>query len=566
MSEEQIEALIDYATKQVRWLVESAEYEDLENNKDKQRLYLALERLFDEINVTMADVLPRAIYNRYLDGLSLAEDLIPNAGMGAVDVGSKGVAAIVKAPIHVEAITNIVSDTLEDLSAAIRTAKTYSFKELDKAIDGVHTELANGLIAGFTHKQIAKRVAEKFGKQGMTSFVTSDGKHLPLDFYAKTVTRTKLQTAENHAHLNRYKERKVKHVEVSGNIPTCGECAVYRGLVFATEAGDSFPHIDLHKTFPVHPNCRCNFRPYITKFKSKEEIEERLKASKAFDPNKDNRSKAEAKKYDANQKAKAAARRQRLTFVKLNSQLGKDGPQSFKQFKNASKRQYHDWVAQAKKLYDPHKQEVIDDGPKEIETVDYTKLDYTTPEDFEKVSNDYAQTIFKRMDPSEIKAIKDYTYLDYQLINEYIRDKSNGNLDKNIVELHPEVYGHIKTYADDLVNMYDKYDMQLQDDVTLYRGVYNREFEDMLDKVEIKDGREIYTLDNLKSTSIEKSVTKDFSDGWTIHIKARKGSQVISLQSISELQNEKEFLIKNGQQFEIEKVDVNTNDLYVYLI
>lgn len=42
-----------------------------------------------------------------------------------------------------------------------------------------------------TTKQITQRVGEKFGKRGMAAFVTKDGKHLPVDFYAKTVTRTK---------------------------------------------------------------------------------------------------------------------------------------------------------------------------------------------------------------------------------------------------------------------------------------------------------------------------------------------------------------------------------------
>ncbi|MDN6721657.1 MAG: phage minor capsid protein, partial [Staphylococcus equorum] len=211
----------------------------------------------------------------------------------------------------------------------------------------MRNEIANGLITGMTTKQITQHLGEKFGKRSMTAFVTKDHKHSPVDFYAKTVTRTKLQQAENHGHLNRCSERKVKQVEVTGNIiPTCGQCAAYRGIVFATEPGDKFPYVDLYSLFPLHPNCQCNFRPYIVKFKSDEDIQQELDKSRMFapDPDRDTRTVKEAKKYNATQKAKAAARKKCHSFNKMQSKLGKDGPQSFKEYKNASKKQYHEWI------------------------------------------------------------------------------------------------------------------------------------------------------------------------------------------------------------------------------
>lgn len=368
LSEQQIEKLIDYANDQVRTLVANYDVETFENDKDLQRMYLALSNMYDELNVVLSDVLPPAIYESYIIGVMNAEQLLEVAGLGAIALGSTGVQGLVKAPVHLEAISAIVSDTLDDLAAAVRTAKKYGVKELDKAFKEVQQELANGMIAGMTTKQMTKRVGEKFGNIGMTSFVTSDGKHLPLDFYAKTVTRTKMQTAYNHGHLNRYKERDVKYVEVAGNIPTCAECSVYRGIVFATERGDDFPYINLHKTFPVHPNCRCNFRPWIKKFKSDEDVENAKEKAKNFDPEKDARSKSEAKKYDANQKAKQQARKKRLTFNKMQARLGEDGPQSFNEFKNASKRQYHDWVAQMQGMYKKTKDTPFNDDDEQPST------------------------------------------------------------------------------------------------------------------------------------------------------------------------------------------------------
>nr|WP_326035001.1 phage minor capsid protein [Staphylococcus xylosus] len=323
---------------------------DIEDNVEIKYLYNQLNLLYKELGTTMADHLPATIINSYLKGLKQAEQLLERAGMGGIAMSTGGLQDLMQAPLHMESISNILSDTLTDLSAAFRTAEQYGHKNLDQAIYNVRNEIANGLITGMTTKQITQRVGEKFGKRGMTAFVTKDGKHLPVDFYAKTVTRSKLQQAENHGHLNRYQERKVKHIEVTGNIPTCGQCAAYRGIVFATEPGDKFPYVDLYRLFPLHPNCQCNFRPYVVKFKSHEDIQQALDKSRMFDPDKDTRTVNEAKKYNATQKAKAAARKKRHSFNKMQSKLGKDGPQSFKEYKNASKKQYHEWIAKINKL------------------------------------------------------------------------------------------------------------------------------------------------------------------------------------------------------------------------
>ena len=583
LSEQQIEQMIDYANEQIRTLVANYNIETFEDDKDLQRMFIAINNLYDELNAAFADYLPPAIYETYLSGLEHAEQLLEVAGLGAVSLGTKGVQTLAQAPLHTEAISNVLSDTLDDLAAAIRTAKTYSVRELDKAFKEVNQELANGMIAGFTTKQITQRVGEKFSDKGMTSFITKDGKHLPLDFYAKTVTRTKMQTAYNHGHLNRYEERNVKHVEVSGNIPTCAECSVYRGIVFATERGDEFPYINLHKTFPVHPNCRCNFRPYIMKFKSDEDIQNAKAKAKSFDPNDDKRSKAEARKYNANQKAKQQARQKRLTFNKMQAKLGKDGPQSFKEFKTASKRQYHDWVAQMNKMYNPNNKQVnntqadnvqvndiqVDDPIEEPKQIDYKSIDYTTPNNFDSKSNEYANSIIDKMDNLEKTAFTEYTYNEYVTINNYMRDKYHDNLANNEVTKYSEDLGFIKDFAESMEQAFSKYDIRLQDDVTLYRGIREVELEHIaMNTEELDNGKDLFTLDNFKSTSSDEKQTTMFADdgaGWVIEIKAPKGSRVLSLQTISGLEKEKEYLIANGQDFEIDSIDEENRRIYVYL-
>lgn len=568
LSEKQIENIVDYFNQRITDIVNDDNV-DIENDKHLQRLFIQLDEMYKQINLTMQDVIPPAIYTKYLQGLKSAQRLLSNAGLNGISLSNEYIEGLVKAPIHLEAINNIVSDTLSDLSSAFRTANFYGHRELDKAIEDVKRELTDGLLSGMTTKQITKRVGQKFGKRGMTSFVTKDGKHLPLDFYAKTITRTKIQTAENHAHLNRYKEQNVKHVYVTGNIPTCGECIRYRGIVFATSRGDKFPYINLFKTFPKHPNCRCNFRPWIMKFKSDDEVAKELENAKSFDPDKDTRTEEEKRKYNANQKAKAKARNKRLKYNKVQSILGKDGPQSFKEFKNASKKQYHDWVAQMNKMYAPDNIHVdkVPDVPKQI---DYKSVDYTTSDNFDNTSNDYAQSIFDKMNNLEKAALREYTHDDYVTINKYMRDKHHDNLKDNEVTLYPEDLGYIKDFADSIEQSFSKYDIQLQEDATLYRGIKDIELKHMAKHIERQsNGSMQFTLDNFKSTSSLESQTDLFAnegEGWVMEIKARKGSRVLSLQNISGIRTEREYLIANGQKFEIDRIDSEMRRVYVYLI
>lgn len=350
LTPEQVKKISQFLKNQVKELVSGV---NIESEKDTQRMYMAIEKLFDDLGSSVQKEVPKTIYEQYAKGLSNAQQQLVDTGL-ITSAGNFNVQnAIAQQFVHTDAITSIVTDTMQDLASAFRTAKQYSKKNVDVAVKDVQDEMTKGLMVGMTNKQMSQRVAKKFGEQGMTSFVTVDGKHLPLDFYAETVVRTKTQTAYNHSHLNRYIEDDIKHVYVTGNIPTCGECVRYRGHVFATERGDQFPYINLYTTFPKHPNCQCNFRPYIIDFKSDEEIKKDLEHSKTFDESTDNRTQAEKDRYNTDQKAKAKARRNSLSYNKMRNRLGSDGPQTFKEYlqvKTNDKPKYNEWIALMKTI------------------------------------------------------------------------------------------------------------------------------------------------------------------------------------------------------------------------
>ncbi len=538
LTQEQLDAIVRYATEQITQVIEETNIYD---EKNTQRMFLAIQQIYDELGAVSTEQIPEMLQSAYVDGLQNAIEQLGKLGIGML-TSNETIGSITQAPLHVEAISNIISDTLSDLKAAYRTANNYSIKHVQNAIDDVKQEIANGMIVGMTDKQIAQRVGKKFSEKGMTAFVTKDGKHLPLDFYANTVVKTKIQTATNHAHLNRYADLEVGYVTVTGNIPTCHECARYRDIVFSTKPGDpDFPYINLFTTFPKHPHCRCNFKPYIKKFKSDEQLQKDKDRAKQFDPNKDPRTEKEKKRYDAEQKAKQKARQKRLAFNRMQAKLGKDGPQSFNEFKKASKWQYHKWVAQMNK-FKVRKSTLNDNKDVTINS----KEDNGSKENMEKELYNYSSTVWdKQLSQNEKQSIKAYTTNVGKLINLALLNDD---------DILPEIQEHI----DNIQSAIDKFD--LQNDLLAFRGLSKLEF-DMIDV-----GEQITkSFLQFKSTTLSNDVAKDFSSMSAIDsgqdpfdnrrygliVNVPKGANGAYIKHLSDAPNENEFLLNKGVSYKV---------------
>ncbi|MEB5827124.1 capsid protein [Staphylococcus haemolyticus] len=538
LTQEQLDAIVRYATEQITQVIEETNIYD---EKNTQRMYLAIQQIYDELGAVSTEQIPEMLQSAYVDGLQHAIEQLGRLGIGML-TSNETIGDITQAPLHVEAISNIISDTLSDLKAAYRTANNYSIKHVQNAIDDVKQEIANGMIVGMTDKQIAQRVGNKFSEKGMTAFVTKDGKHLPLDFYANTVVKTKIQTATNHAHLNRYADLEVGYVTVTGNVPTCHECARYRDIVFSTKPGDpDFPYINLFTTFPKHPHCSCNFKPYIKKFKSDEQLQKDKDRAKQFDPNKDPRTENEKKRYDAEQKAKQKARQKRLAFNRMQAKLGKDGPQSFNEFKKASKWQYHKWVAQMNKF--KVRKSTLND--KKDVTIN-SKEDNGSKENMEKELYNYSSTVWdKQLSQNEKQSINAYTTNVGKLINLALLNDD---------DILPEIQEHI----DNIQSAINKFD--LQNDLLAFRGLSKLEF-DMIDV-----GEQITkSFLQFKSTTLSNDVAKDFSSMSAIDsgqdpfdnrrygliVNVPKGANGAYIKHLSDAPNENEFLLNKGVSYKV---------------
>lgn len=126
LTPEQIKKLSQFLKNQVKELVSGV---NIESEKDTQRMYMAIEKLFDDLGSSVQKEVPKTIYEQYAKGLSNAQQQLVDIGL-ITSAGNFNVQnAIAQQFVHTDAITSIVTDTMQDLESAFRTAKKYSKKK-----------------------------------------------------------------------------------------------------------------------------------------------------------------------------------------------------------------------------------------------------------------------------------------------------------------------------------------------------------------------------------------------------------------------------------------------------
>jgi hypothetical protein len=314
--------------------------DDLQSDANALDLINSILKTLDRLKVTVSDVIPEQILKTYFGGVDEGTKRLIEAGLeikkaSALTKDGK-VRKEFQSSVHLEAVQNIVEDTMMDLQAAIRTAQKSAKMSIDGTLKAVKKDIANGLIVGDPRKVIQARVAKSFSDNGLTSFVTSDDKRLPLDFYSQTVVRTKMRTANTTGAVNRYLENDVNLVKVDKHSPTCHVCAPYQGKVFCPDGSDErFPTGPLS---PYHPNCRHVVAPYVSYFHSDSEIQSELNKWKGFESGKDVRSASQKKAYEKEQEIRRIANQEKKQFARWQMVLGKDAPKTIGGFRRMKRQ------------------------------------------------------------------------------------------------------------------------------------------------------------------------------------------------------------------------------------
>jgi hypothetical protein len=298
-----------------------------------------LAQLGVDVEQTIGPLLAQA----YFDGMQNADHFLSQAGK---DVTVSGI----NKQMHVAGVEQIVTDTMKDMNASFRTAMLMSIQDIDGILDQVKSDIATGMIKGDPSGYTAQKVQQTFMQKGMTAFITSDGKKLPLDFYAQTVTRTKYRVAHTTGAVNRYQESGVYHVKIDKHSPTCKHCARFQGMVIALHKDHSqgFPVAGEGdaKLPPYHPNCQHTARPFVMEGHSQTDINNEKKKWRSFDPEDDVRSSNEKEFYKTEQGIRRKARQELKDYENMKRTLPpEDVPKNIGAYRRMKRKNDESWNA-----------------------------------------------------------------------------------------------------------------------------------------------------------------------------------------------------------------------------
>jgi SPP1 gp7 family putative phage head morphogenesis protein len=139
-------------------------------------------------------------------------------------------------PVHADRVGQIYTRVFSALNGVTQ--------EMDRQISKT---LAQGLAEGRNPRQLARILADRVEKIGITR--------------ARVIARTEVIAAHADATLNSYQEAGIEGVEVeaewitAGDELVCNLCEPMEGRVFEID--------EARNMIPLHPNCRCSWRPKV---------------------------------------------------------------------------------------------------------------------------------------------------------------------------------------------------------------------------------------------------------------------------------------------------------------
>lgn len=312
-------------------------YEDVNNvtdimkDKNKKRVLDMIVSRLDELGATAEQLLPEEIMEEYAQGSDQAVDQLATVGMAVSSLNAQ-----YSNRIHIEAVQELLTDTGEDLKASVRTAQMMGISAVDKITNNVTDQMAEGLTKGTARKVATNELKQYLADSGFTGFITSDNRRLPLDFYAKTVMRTKRKEANVKGMINRYTENGVEFVRINTHAPTCEHCAKYHRVIVQIQ-GDPVQGVTQLKDTqlpPYHPNCRCAITPIST-----------LEGEEIINPREDDpRTEAQKRAYDSEQKIRRKANEEKKLYAKMKAS-GVDVPKTLGAFRRKKRQNDQSWQA-----------------------------------------------------------------------------------------------------------------------------------------------------------------------------------------------------------------------------
>ena len=232
-------------------LQEVMSLDDIMNDEKKTRLFNMVAYFLNQAGLQLTEVFPAEIADAYTAGHNLGADLLAESGL-------ENVTGNLTDQVHVQAVQEVAVQGVNDMQAALRTAAATFISDIGSILESVQTEIGSGILQGDATRTITQRVQMEFLRHGMTAFITSDNRRLPLDFYAMTVTRTKVRQAHTNGAANRYQENGVDLVRFPTRSHTCHICGAREKLVISLRGEtEGYPTAaEIGGLPPWHCNCR----------------------------------------------------------------------------------------------------------------------------------------------------------------------------------------------------------------------------------------------------------------------------------------------------------------------
>lgn len=324
---------VDYTLIELAGYIQASNLTDLSNH---EKLYNQMAQSIARLSNDTTKIMPYEVAVSYFRGMHDGSILLGDSNKEADEMIKRVTEDLqsmgnISRNIHVEAINEIMEDSLIDLDVAYRTFEQNALSSVDEVLDKVRNEIAGSFVTGESRASISQRVADAFLSKGLTSFVTSDGKKLPVDVYSRTVVNTKKALADAEGHLNRYRERGIDIVKFTTGRPTCEECGRHRGLTYSMSGESEYFEALPDKLIPLHNHCRCTWSPVSIRYKTDDELREMAKRNVVgYD---DQRPDSEKDLYDKQQYNKRKLNQSKKMLSKMRNTIPDDiGNMSFEKF------------------------------------------------------------------------------------------------------------------------------------------------------------------------------------------------------------------------------------------
>jgi len=138
-----------------------------------------------------------------------------------------------------------------EMMSKVQLLATRAFEGLKGVTEQMSTQmsriLADGMVNGYGPKKIAKMMSDSIGRLTRTR--------------ALVIARTEIIHAHAEGQLDGYKLLGIEQVDAevewstAGDVLVCPECSDLEGNVYTIK--------EAHGMIPLHPNCRCAWKPHI---------------------------------------------------------------------------------------------------------------------------------------------------------------------------------------------------------------------------------------------------------------------------------------------------------------